>query len=385
MTEQGDDVYRLYLEEIETLLKDTPTYPDLLNRRGLLKLHLGESAGAKRDFVAALTRNNRYEKARVNLAFALAPDDFRSSLDLMANIAKSSFDTTERYVDMARMCYLHDQTTIAWDAVYHAIDLEPNRALPLHWGAYFLHRENRGREAHRWLLRAARIAGGGVETYETLGIRIDADLSVTDLAGRIEGVSSIPGFAEIHTELARWLYTNGRKEEAIAELEKLLIHDPHYAPFATHRGWMDFLSGHHEHAEKWLLKALECDADFARAHEQLAHFYAAGGDRIRAEQHLVRAIELRPGYPDLRYDLALHCTQTDRTEEAVSHLRSCLAIAPNFSMARIRLGECFARLGDYEAALAQFSLLPKETLEQPEIEELIATCLPGEVRQSSQS
>ena len=207
---------------------------------------------------------------------------------------------------------------------------------------------------------------------------------MADLARRIEEVSAIPGFAEIHTELARWLYTNGRKTEAIDELERILIHDPHYAPFATHRGWMDFLSGQHEQAEKWLLKALECDPDCARAHEQLAHFYTAGGDKIRAEQHLVRAIRLRPGYPDLRYDLALQCTQTDRTEEAVSHLRSCLAIAPNFSMARIRLGECFAKLGDFESALAQFNLLPKETLEQTEVKELIETCLPGEVRQSAQ-
>jgi tetratricopeptide (TPR) repeat protein len=378
MSDPGEDTYRHYLEEVETLLKATPTYPDLLNRRGLLKLHLGERAGARRDFVAALTRNNRYEKARVNLAFALAEDDFRSSLDLIANIAKSSLDSDERYVDMARLCYLHDHPTEAWDAVYHAIDLNPNNSLPLHWGAYFLHRENRTREAHRWLLRAARIAGGGVESYEKLGVRIDADLSVADLARRIEEVSPLPGFAEIHTETARWLYTSGKRSEAVVELERILIHDPHFAPFATHRGWMEFLSGHHDDAETWLLKALECDPEFARAHEQLAHFYAASGDRIRSEQHLVRAIRLRPGYPDLRYDLALQCTQTDRMEEAVAHLRSCLAIAPNFSMARIRLGECYARLGDVEAAAAQFQLLPRETLEQPEVKELVETCLPSE-------
>lgn len=385
MTQNDEEMYHLYLEEVETLLKATPTYPDLLNRRGLLKMRLGERAGAKRDFVAALARNNRYEKARVNLAFALAHDDFRSALDLIANIAKTSLDACERYVDMARLCYLHDQTTVAWDALYHAIDLAPHSALPLHWGAYFLHIDNRDREAHRWLLRSARIAGGGVEAYERLGIKIDADLSMTDLAQRIRGVPEYSGFVEIHTELARWLYTNGKKSEAIEELEKILVHDPHFAPFATHRGWMEFLSGQHEQAETWFLKALECDSDYARAHEQLAHFYAAGGDRVRAEQHLVRAIELRPGYPDLRYDLALQCTQTDRLEEAVSHLRSCLAIAPNFSMARIRLGECFARLGDFEAALAQFNLLPRDILEQPEVKALVTSCLPSDVRQAAET
>ena len=135
MTDHGDETYRLYLEEIETLLKDTPTYPDLLNRRGLLKLHLDDRAGAKRDFVAALTRNNRYEKARVNLAFALAPDDSRSSLDLMANIAKSSPDTAERYVDMARMCYLHDQTTIAWDANLSRDRPRPQQRAPASLGS----------------------------------------------------------------------------------------------------------------------------------------------------------------------------------------------------------------------------------------------------------
>ncbi len=374
MTQQDEETYRLYLEEIEKLLKATPTYPDLLNRRGLLRLHLEERAGAKEDFVAALTRNSRYDQARANLAFALAEEDFRGALELLATLAKNATNAGTRFIDIARLCYLHDHTTEAWDALYHAIDLNPDDSLPHHWGAYFLYCENRNREAHRWLLRAARISGGGVEAYEKLNIKVDAVLSVQDLAKCIRNVSSIPGFTEIHTELARWLYACGKKREAMAELEKLLVHDPHFSPFATHRGWMEFLSGHHQQAESWLLKALECDADFARAHEQLAHFYSASSDNIRAEHHLVRAIALRPGYPDLRYDLARQCAATDRTEEAVSHLRSCLAIAPQFSMARVRLGECFVKLGQFDQALAHFDLLPENMLEQPDVKALLAVC-----------
>ena len=374
MTLPDDDLYRLYLAEVEKLLKATPTYPDLLNRRGMLQLHLGDTAGAKKDFVAALARNPRYEQARVNLAFAMADDDFRGSLDLIANIAKSSVNTCERFIDMARLCYLHQHTTEAWDALYHAIDLDRHNSLPLHWGAYFLCCEDRHREAHRWLLRSARISGGGVEAYEKLEIKIDAVLSVEDFAKTIREVSPIPGFAEIHMELARWLYTCGKKSESVVELEKILIHDPHFAPFATHRGWMDFLSGHHQQAESWLLKALECDHGYAPAHEQLAHFYTASGDGIRAEHHLIEAIALRRGYPDLRFDVALRCIETDRLEEAVSHLRSCLAIAPSFSMARVRLGECYVKLEEFGSAMAQFHLLTEEMFVQPDVKELVATC-----------
>ena len=375
MTENAKDHYQQYLDEIEHLLKSTPSYPDLLNRRGLLKLHFGKAAEAKQDFIAALGRNSRYEQARTNLAFTVVREDFRGALDLLATIAKASDDPTHRFVDMARMCYSYDHPTEAWDAIYHALDLSPHHPLPLHWGAYFLHVEERPREAKRWLLRAARAQGGCVEGYEKSEVKQQDDLDVSSLAAHIESVSSIPGFAEIHAEAARWLYMIGKEREAVIELQKILAHDPRYAPFATLRGWMEFVSGHHHRASRWLRKALECDPDHARAHEQLAHFYSANGEGIRSEHHLTRAVELRPGYPDLRFDLALHCIKTDRIEEAVSHLRSSLAIAPRFALARLRLGECLTNLGRYDAALEQFKLLPEEMQVTTEVHALMAACL----------
>ncbi len=60
-----------------------------------------------------------------------------------------------------------------------------------------------------------------MEAYEKLEIKIDAVLSVEDFAKTIREVSPIPGFVEIHTELARWLYTCGKKSEAVVELQKI--------------------------------------------------------------------------------------------------------------------------------------------------------------------
>ncbi len=368
------DLYAEYLAEIEGLLAQTPSYPDLLNRRGILKLHMGDVSGAKKDFIAALSRNSRYEQARTNLAFALASEDFLGAVDLMASIAKGSDDPVRRFVDMARLCYLHGRRSAAWDAIYHSAQLDANHPLPRHWGAYLLCQEERLREAQRWLLHSARAQGGSVDSYERLGVKESAALDVERFVAEIESVSTLPGFAEIHCETARWLYMSGKTREATAELQKMLAHDPRFAPFATLLGWMEFLSGHHHRAARWLKKALECDGNYARAHEQLAHLYSANGDEIRAEHHLAQAVTLRPGYPDLRYDLALQCARTDRVEEAVPHLRSCLAIAPTFAMARLRLGECLAQLERFETALEHLAMLPEDMQERPEVKTLAASC-----------
>ncbi len=387
MTQPDEDLYSSYLKEVESLLASTPTYPDLLNRRGVLRLHLGQVDGAKKDFLAALSRNGRYEDARVNLAFALAVDDFAGALDLISSVAKLSERPVGRFVDMARLCYLHGHATEAWDALEHARALGPDDPRPLHWGAYILHSSGRQRDAQRWLLRAARGNGGCVDSYRRLGVEKDGLPSIELLANEIDRLPSLPGFAEIHREAARWLYTRGQTREAVAEIDKLLATDPQYAPYATLRGWMEFLNGHHHRAERWLVKAIQCNPDYARAHEQLAHFYSANDDAMRAEHHLLRAIQLRPGFPDLRYDLASQCVRTDRLNEAVTHLRSCLAIAPGFAMARFRLGECYLKLGRFDDALSQFRLLPEDMHGKPEVEALISACLsedpPNETQRST--
>ena len=373
------DLYQRYREELEQLLALTPSYPDLLNRRGLIHYHFGDWEAARSDFLQALSRNPGYEEARVNLAFALEGKDTDGAIHLLSSIGKRSTHSVERFVDAACFCHHVGKTGDAWEALHHAMALDDEHPLPYHYAAFFAEVAGDQRQAKVHFLRAARQRGGCVEGYELLGIRENGRLFAERLAARLENISPNPRFQTIHIEVARWLAAAGERTAAKNELLKVLAYDPRVAPYSTARGHMEILWGNHHRAERWLRRALESAPDHAAAHEHLANVYTALGDTLRSERHLVRAVALSPNFPDLRHDLARICADTDRLEEAISYLRSCLAIHPSFHMARFRLGECLLRLGQSHAARQHFLRLPEDVRQRPDVSRVIAECLAASV------
>ena len=380
MCAEDRDLYQRYQQELEHLLELTPSYPDLLNRRGLLHYHLGDWEAARNDFLQALARNSEYEEARVNLAFALKDSDGDEAVHLLSSIAKGSANSVTRFVDAACLSFHLGKMNEAWDALHHAMALDSNDPLPHHYAAYFAEHSGDHRLAKVHSLRAARERGGCVEGYECLGVRENGRLSPERLAELLGNASANRNFRTIHVEVARWLAAQGERQAAKRELIKMLTYDPRIAPYSTARGHMEFEWGNYHRAERWLRRALESSPNHAAAHEHLAQVYAAVGDDLRSERHLVRAVELTPNFPDLRHDLARICAETDRVDEAVFYLRSCLAIHPSFHMARFRLGECLLRLGKSHAAREQFLQLPEDVRQRPEVSPVIAECVAASAR-----
>lgn len=369
------DVYRRYEEEVSKLLEKTPFYADLLNRRGVLRLVAGEHAAAREDLLAALSRNPAYEEARVNLAFAVAFDDPEGAVQLAAQLAKSSEKSGERYLAMACLCISIHSFDQAWHALHHAMRVEPKNPVPHHWAGYLAFQQGNVQDARSHLLRSATLPGGCAEGYEALGVRRGDSPDVEALMQQMPHDNPTPGRVTLHREVSRWLATQGEHQAAKTELAKMLTLDPTFAPYACARGRMELLWGNSRRAERWLRRALESHPSYGPAHESLAQTYRAVGDPVREERHLLAASEIHPNYPDLRYDLALLCLRSERFEEAVSLLQSCLAIHPKFAMARFRLGECYSRLGQEDCAREQFLQLPDDVRQDPEVRPIVTACL----------
>jgi len=106
-----------------------------------------------------------------------------------------------------------------------------------------------------------------------------------------------------------------------------------------------------------------CYAAEARAHLGLACFHA--GDDPRAEREFARALELNPGFPELRYYRARLHERAGRVDEAIADLRAALADRPRYPEALQLLAVCFGQQQDpdgarmaIEAALAEGFPLP---------------------------
>jgi tetratricopeptide (TPR) repeat protein len=294
---------------------------------------------------------------------------------MLAALAKASQTPGLRYVHVARLCHNSNMVAEAWNALHHAMSLDPQDPRPHHWAAHFAQLQGNTREARVHLLRCARLGGWSVESYETIGVCHGSKLDPEILVDRILEASPNPCYGAIHVNVSYWLAAAGERQCAREELKKMLALDPTFTPYAAARGRMDFLWGNYRRAERWLRRGLECIPQHPQSHEYLAQLYSAMGDELRSERHLVTASQLSPNYPDLRYELAVLCSRTDRVEEAIAYLRSCLAIQPSFAMARFRLGECYVKLGQYDLAREHFLGLPKEVRNRPEVSSVIAACL----------
>ena len=81
---------------------------------------------------------------------------------------------------------------------------------------------------------------------------------------------------------------------------------------------------------------------------------AAAGDLPGAARDYVRATEVSPEFPDIRYCLGRTYEAMDRTDEAIEQYRLAIASNANYDHARTALAFCLLRAGRDDEAVAAF-------------------------------
>ena len=80
---------------------------------------------------------------------------------------------------------------------------------------------------------------------------------------------------------------------------------------------------------------------------------AASGDLAGAARDYVRATEVNPGFPDIRFNLGKTYEAMNRLDEAIEQYRLAIASNPNYDHARTALAFCLLRAGrDHDAVEA---------------------------------
>lgn len=165
-------------------------------------------------------------------------------------------------------------------------------------------------------------------------------------------------FADVHHLLGVSLSLLGQRERALTEFGRALELNPRYLEALIHQGLVLYEMGRDAEAEDSFRRAsasvsppssglpAPIAASLANQHAELAEAYAEAGALDRAVEQYQRALELGPGFVDLRYRMARLLLESGRTLEAREALEEVLRTRPNFVDACAALGLAHYLSGD---------------------------------------
>jgi tetratricopeptide (TPR) repeat protein len=186
--------------------------------------------------------------------------------------------------------------------------------------------------------------------------------AVQDYYGTIhlleEIVAAGRAFADVHHLLGVSLSLLGQRDRALAEFRRALELNPRYLEALIHQGLVLYEMGRDAEAEDSFRRAsvsvsppsnglpAPIAASLANQHAELAEAYAEAGSLDKAVEQYQRALELGPGFVDLRYRMARLLLESGRSLEAREALEEVLRTRPNFVDAAAALGLAHYLSGD---------------------------------------
>lgn len=113
-------------------------------------------------------------------------------------------------------------------------------------------------------------------------------------------------------------------------------------------------AGRYKEAEEEILEALRLYPGYIEAHNNLAVMYEKTGRYIEAIQELQEAIKLSPEYSETHSNLGIIFTVVERYDDAVAQLQEAIRLNPEYAPAYNGLGNIYARQNRNDEAINEF-------------------------------
>ena len=88
--------------------------------------------------------------------------------------------------------------------------------------------------------------------------------------------------------------------------------------------------------------------------------FAQTNDNANAHEHLRRALQARPDYPEALNNLGVLYLVMQRRDEAVASFENCIRVAPSFDQAYLNLARVYALEGSRDQARRTLQELLKQ-------------------------
>jgi tetratricopeptide (TPR) repeat protein len=193
-----------------------------------------------------------------------------------------------------------------------------------------------------------------------------------------------PAFADVRHYAGLCLIFLGHTDEALAELELALAQNPGYVEAHVNRALLLQDLGRYDEALESFDRARQHEqqedgrfpaalgARIANGHASLGDLYLEGQAFEEAVQQYAAALELRPGFHDIRNKRAAALLELARIHEAVGELEQILRMNPGFIAARLNLGLAFYRLGRYADAGGEWYACQEQEPENAQVRAYLA-------------
>jgi tetratricopeptide (TPR) repeat protein len=149
----------------------------------------------------------------------------------------------------------------------------------------------------------------------------------------------------------------GRRDWARPELETLIRAAPGNPLYVYWTARLDYDDGQYAEAVEHLLRAIDLDPGFAKAHDNLGLCYEALGrfeDAVRSFEEAIRLNrESRPRSPWPTLNLGLLLIRLDRLDEAEARFREAARADPGFPQAHYQLGLVLDKTGRAREAVPE--------------------------------
>jgi len=385
------------LEVIAPAITAAPDNPDLLAVRSAARHLLKKDdpdalADAQRAIELAPTNEN---VVGVRAALYAENHDYASAIALVGNAVKQKPQSTELHEVLTNLYLLNGQSSEAEAEMRKLIELQPRRLPPRVQLATYLRKARKLDDAQRVLEEAEKAA----RTWKQDSDADQAKLVLVDFIAaersREQGEKLLRGFIaeqpnnyELRFGLASLLARNGASKEAIAEFQEVIKRDQLGAhglsardriaairsaqgEYAAARALVDeVLKNNPRDNDALILRAnLEMQSGDAtgavadlravlRDHPQailqrtLAKAYLQKGQPELAEEALRGAIQLAPGDPAARIDLADQLAKNGRLDEALITLQDGVKAAPQSERLHVALIRAHLAKHDVTAARA---------------------------------
>ncbi len=162
-------------------------------------------------------------------------------------------------------------------------------------------------------------------------------------------------YQEAYLNLAYLHFLFRRYDEATEVINRCLTLGDYNPKAYLIQGWIFRERGDTASAIRSYMKAVEQDAQYFEAYEELAHLYHVRHLPLAVE-HYKNALKIRPDDILTRYNLAMFYQETMDNERAMEQYREILQREPDNRLALYNLGWIhLCRLGNYDEAVRYFT------------------------------
>jgi tetratricopeptide (TPR) repeat protein len=204
-------------------------------------------------------------------------------------------------------------------------------------------------------------------------------------------IADHPGFADVRHAAGLCLSFLGQPAAAIEEFEAALEINPTYIEAMVNRALVLHELGRYDEARRSFEEASRLEkhregrfsvaaaAKLANAHAAVGDLYMDAAAPAEASVQYRTALELQPGFHDIRNKLAAALLALDWPQEAANELHLALQGNPRFVAARLNLGLAYFRMGRPADAVAEWRAAGEIEPDHPQVRAYLSLIESGDV------